>query len=156
MAKRTDMILGILLILALFILISGTREYMTDVPQTIQMSVDSSKSTTDGTITQVHYEYSGQDPVNDAVTATIKIIEYWKAGQKVGEQYPSPDTEQKLNSGGSGTAVFNIPPPSGVDVSSLEYIVITTYVSTKPKGTGGVDTKRSGDKRAKINASASA
>lgn len=155
MVKRSDMILGILFVLAVFIFFSKSREFMTDPPHTMQMSVDPSKSTTDGTITQVHYQYSGQDPNNDAVTATIKTIEYWKAGQKIGEQTP-PDAQQGLNSGGAGTAVFNIPPPSGLDVSGLEYITITTYVSTKPKGKGGVDTKRSVDKRAKVNASVSA
>jgi len=155
MAKRSDMILGVLLILALFILISGTREYMTDTPQTLELSVDPDKSKTDGTVTQVHYEFSGQDPAKDAMTASIKTIEYWKAGKKIGEQ-DLPDAEEKINSGGSATAVFNIPPPSGVDVSGLEYVVVTTRVSAKPKGTGGVDTKTSPYKRAKINASSSA
>jgi hypothetical protein len=130
---------------------------MTDTPQTLELSVDPQKSKTDGTVTQVHYEFSGEDPANDAITASIKTIEYWKAGQKIGEQTPSPSNGQvPINSGGSGTGVFNIPPPSGVDVSGLEYVVVTTRISAKPKGAGGVDTKTSAFKRAKINASSSA
>ena len=157
MAKSTRLTYAMygLLAIVVFMFFMNTREYMTDTPQTMQVFVDSSKSKTDGKVIQVEYEFSGQDPANDEVTASIKTIEYWKGGQRLGQQNLY-NTEAKLNSGGAGMAVFNVDPPSGVNVAGLEYIIITTYVSTKPKGTGGVDTKRSPDKRAKINASSSA
>ena len=141
MARRPDIILGVLLIFVLFIFFSRTREGMENDRSTEKITASVSDPYTNGkTITMVYTFSPEPTPGVIKPKAAIREIKYFdKSGKSVGTATP-PNTDMNIPRSGTGNRKWVIEPPSGVDVSSLGKLEVTSYVhyvlNTNEKETG--------------------
>lgn len=125
MAKQADMILGVLLILALFILFSRSREGLEN-PRKITASV--SNPYTDGRNILMTYTYSPSSVQAARAKAAIREIKYFdKSGKTIATATP-PNTDMNIPQSGQGNRRWIINPPSGVDLTNLSKLEVTSYV----------------------------
>lgn len=126
MVRKSDMVLGVLVVLVLVILFSSTREGL-ETAQKITASVSSPYS--DGKTIIMKYTYSpSKAPPPTRAMAAIRSIKYTDKSGKVVATTNPPNTDMNIPSSGTGDRKWIIDPPKEVDVSNLSKLEVTSYV----------------------------
>jgi len=126
MAKRADMILGVLLILALFILMAGSREGLEN-PEKITASV--SNPSTDGRSITMTYTYSASKAPTPRAKAAIRKIDYLdKSGKTIGSVDSPAGTDANIPQSGQGNRRSIVNPPQGVNIADVDKLSVVSYV----------------------------